>query len=439
MKYNLETLRNGAFMNIEGLARDLGRVMIIAPHPDDESLGCGGLIAHLRAQQAEVWVLFLTNGEASHPNSKKYPPNKLGRLRKTEAIKACKILDVEEDHLIFLDAGDGQLSTYLESDNSFMNKLHEIFQQTRPDTIFAPWRRDHHTDHVAASELVRRASEGMHIEVVEYPIWLWKKAKREDWPEKEEILPFRLPVGEVMDKKTSAIQAHVSQMTLLIDDDPEGFVFSDKLLQPFLEEYEYFFFQKKAKPAVSAEYFEKLYAESKDPWNFERSTYEQNKYKNTLKAIPKGKLKKALEIGCSNGVFTSMFAPRCEDLLAIDLSKVALESAKERCAEISNCRFLQWDIAQGLPENNFDSIILSEVGYYFKKEKLREIFKEIADKLLPKGILVMVHWTSFVPSYPLTGQQVHEIFSEDHSPSFKLLEAKGYDLYELEVWEKLAK
>ena len=367
MIYNEKLLQKAPLLNREGLARDLGTVMVIAPHPDDESLGCGGLIIQLRAQYAEVWVLFLTNGEASHPNSKKYPAKKLGALRKSEAIKACKILGVEEDHLYSLDAGDGQLATYLENDDSLINRLKEIFQHCRPNTIFAPWRRDHHIDHVSASELVRRAAEGIDVELAEYPIWLWKKGKPEDWPEKEEILPYRLSVGEVLDIKEAAIQAHVSQMTNLIDDDPEGFVFTEDLLQPFLQEYEYFFFQNKAKPAVSREYFENLYAESTDPWDFERSTYEQKKYKNTLKAIPNRTFKKALEIGCSNGVFTSMFAPGCEDLLAIDLSKAALETARKRCSEISNCRFLQWDIAQGLPGNDYDAIILSEVGYYFER------------------------------------------------------------------------
>ena len=82
MNNYLTNFQNAPLLNTEGLSRDLGRVMIVAPHPDDESLGCGGLIAQLKAQKAEVWVLFLTNGEASHPNSLSYPAKKLGRLKK---------------------------------------------------------------------------------------------------------------------------------------------------------------------------------------------------------------------------------------------------------------------------------------------------------------------------------------------------------------------
>ena len=103
------------------------------------------------------------------------------------------------------------------------------------------------------------------------------------------------------------MEAHLSQTTKLIDDDPEGFILTDKLLEPFLSNYEYFFFPEETKPALSRNYFEKLYAEDEDPWNFETSKYEQKKYKNTLKAISDRKLKNALEIGCANGVFTSIF------------------------------------------------------------------------------------------------------------------------------------
>ena len=73
------------------------------------------------------------------------------------------------------------------------------------------------------------------------------------------------------------------------------------------------------------------------------------------------------------------------------------------------------------------------------KDKLKSIFNEISVALLPGGILVMVHWTPYVPSYPLTGRQVHEIFREDHSDSFRVLDAKRYESYELAVWEKPAK
>ncbi len=436
MKGFIKDFGNSPLLNTEGLYRDMGTVMIIAPHPDDESLGCGAFIAHLKEQNAEVWILFMTNGEASHPNSSAYPPRRLGDLRKNEAAKACQILGVEKDHLLFLNAGDGQLAAYPIADNSILANLANIFLQKKVDTLLVPWRRDHHIDHLATTRMVRKAAEGMELVIAEYPIWLWKKGKPEDWPMKGEILPFRLAIEPVRQKKNKAIQAHASQTTKLINDDPKGFILTEELLEPFLGDYEYFFFPSEAKPEVTNFYFDDLYSENNDPWNFETSPYEQRKYRNTLNAIPERKFKNALEIGCANGVFTALFAPQCEKLLALDLNPTALESAKKRCSHFSQCQFLQWDIVNGVPGNNFDIIILSEVGYYFQKEKLQVVFKNINDELVPGGIFVMVHWTAYVRHYPLTGLQVHEFFAEDFSEFFSLIKTQRHELYELLVWEK---
>jgi len=434
---NIQThVAEAPLLNIEGLSRDLGKVVIVAPHPDDESLGCGGLIAHLTAQNASVRVIFLTNGEASHPNSRKFLAKDLGNLRKLEAINACTLLGLAQDDLTFLNAGDGKLAGKLANNDSLVKELNHIFEQQEPDTIFVPWRRDHHIDHVTAYKLVLKATKNLKITIAEYPIWLWKKGKPMDWPTHEEVSTFRLKIDTVKEIKKTAIKAHTSQTTTLIDDDPQGFILTHDLLEPFLGNYEYFFFPAYSKPAVKDSYFEELYANDDDPWNFETSTYEQEKYQKTIAAFSGRTFNKALEIGCSNGVFTKLFAPKCNELLAIDISAEALNSAKKRCAEFSHCEFKQWDIAQGVPEKDYDAIVLSEVGYYFELETLKSVFNDIIDALIPGGVLVMVHWTAYVQTYPLTGLQVHENFRKNHSDGFKLLNSERAELYILEVWEK---
>ena len=439
MKNTREHLEQAPYLNVEGLHRDLGKVIIVAPHPDDESLGCGGLIAYLTAQNAEVYVLFLTNGDASHPNSIKFSPEDLGELRKSEAINACKILGVKEENLIFLNAGDGKLAEKFRNDDPVINELKQLFQQKEPNTIFAPWRRDHHIDHVAAYNLVDKAAEKMAITITEYPVWLWKKGEPADWPTEDEVLAFRLQIDSVKEIKKAAILAHVSQTTNLIDDDPEGFILTEDLMQPFMGHYEYFFFPAESKPAVSETYFEKLYANNDDPWDFETSSYEQEKYHRTIASVSGKSFENALEIGCSNGVFTKLLAPKCKNLLAVDLSQEALKSAIKRCASFSQCTFMHWDISNGLPGSNYDAIFFSEVGYYFDLNILGTIFKDITNSLQPGGMLVMVHWTAYVRSYPLTGQQVHDNFRKNYSNRFKLLNSERAELYILEAWEKTEK
>ncbi|SDR85800.1 bifunctional PIG-L family deacetylase/class I SAM-dependent methyltransferase [Christiangramia echinicola] len=439
MRLTKNDLYDAPLLNTPGLSRDLGTVMIVAPHPDDESLGCGALIAHLRDQQATVWVLFMTNGEASHPNSRAFPPEKLGSLRRKEAIKACETLGVSREYLIFLNAGDGKLADYSDENNPVSTQLSEIFRQKNIDTLFVPWRRDHHIDHLATTRLVKDSIKDQEMVVAEYPVWLLNKGKEEDWPRKKEMLPFRLAVGELKHKKEMAINAHESQTTEMISDDPDGFILTRELLEPFLGDFEYFLFPSEPKPGIPESYFDELYSEDDDPWDFETSPYEKRKYKTTLAAIPEKEYTKALEIGCSNGVFTSMFAPECKSLLALDLNDAVLGSAKNRCKHLAQCEFLKWDVSQGLPGTGYDIIVLSEVGYYFEKSKLRSLYKNIQRSLLPGGILVMVHWTAYVRQYPLTGRQVHEIFTEKHDGSFNLISSQREELYELMVWEKLEK
>ncbi|MFV8226479.1 bifunctional PIG-L family deacetylase/class I SAM-dependent methyltransferase [Christiangramia aquimixticola] len=434
-----KNIKEAPYLNVEGLHRDLGRVMVVAPHPDDESLACGGLIAYLTSQGAKVSILFMTNGEASHPNSKNYPPQLLGDLRKKEALKACEILGVAKSEVIFLNAGDGKLFSFVEEGAAVYGKLKDILEKTHFDTLFVPWRRDHHIDHIATNKIIRKAAQGLDLIIAEYPVWLWKKGSQEDWPVPDEILPFRLNIEGVKPKKMEAIYSHRSQLTNLIDDDPDGFVFTEDLLKPFLDDNEYYFFPQEEKPPVKKEYFDELFSKDNDPWNFETSRYEQKKYQKTLDALPERDYKNALEIGCANGVFTNLLAERCNQVLALEHNANALDAARKRAGDRQNCRFLKWDISKGLPEENFDLVVLSEVGYYFKKDQLLEIYRDIEEALLPGGIFIMVHWTSYVREYPLTGLQVHELFENEYSKKFKKLNAHREELYDLVVWEKLAK
>ena len=77
------------------------RVLIVAPHPDDESIGCGGLIAVLASRGVHLNVVIVTDGSGSHPNSLKYPRSRLAQLRAREATQALGILGVDEKNVWF--------------------------------------------------------------------------------------------------------------------------------------------------------------------------------------------------------------------------------------------------------------------------------------------------------------------------------------------------
>ena len=89
---------------------------------------------------------------------------------------------------------------------------------------------------------------------------------------------------------------------------------------------------------LDREYFEGLYAASSDPWRFETSPYERRKYERTLGVLEGRRYARALEAGCSIGVFTVMLAPLCDELLAVDVSEKAVAAAKERLASLPHIR-----------------------------------------------------------------------------------------------------
>ena len=228
---------------------EIGSALVIAPHPDDESLGCGGTIAQLRQQCYAVHVLFVSDGTMSHPNSQAYPAERLRDVREAEAREALQILAVAPDACTFMRYRDRQVPTL--TDTGFLEAATEmahLIDQVKPDTIFMPWQRDPHPDHRASWQIAQKALQQSLTKprVLEYLIWLWELGTEADWPQRDERLIWSVPIDTVMAQRNQAIAAHRSQVTHLIDDDPTGFYLSPELLLHFDKPYERFLEDRKS-------------------------------------------------------------------------------------------------------------------------------------------------------------------------------------------------
>lgn len=427
-------------LHLDSLGYDLGPSLILAPHPDDESLGCGGLIAILRKQGIQIIIAFITDGSASHPNSHKYPPKALANLRKQEAVAAAEQLGVHKDQIHFFDQPDGKLANISEDDfNVLAAQLQDLLTANTIQSLLVPYQHDAHSDHRATWKLAMAAAKEntSPTNIVEYPIWFWKNGSEDEIPDLSEYNFFRLDISSVARNKKLAIAEHESQTTRLIDDDPQGFMLTQELLEPFTEKVEYYFFRKRSgSSSLSQNYFDRLYDKQADPWNFQHSAYEHSKYEATLDALNQN-YGQILEIGCSIGVLTERLASRCDHLLAVDISEAPLNTARERCAGLDQVDFVKMDISKNFPKGIFDLIIISEVGYYLSETDLHALFKNCADHLDKHGQLIMVHWTSFVSEYPLTGKEVHKYFENSlTAKAFTQLNALSHPAYELVLWEK---
>lgn len=164
-----------------------------------------------------------------------------------------------------------------------------------------------------------------------------------------------------------------------------------------------------ASGSVAPEHFDQLYAANADPWDFETSTYEADKYAATLASLPRLNYVNGLELGCSVGVLTQRLAARCWNLLATDVSALALSTARARCVHLPNVRCEHYELPQHYPQGDFDLIVMSEIGYYFSMHDLEILRASLADSLVSEGHLLLVHFTG-ATSYPLTAAEVHRNF-----------------------------
>ncbi|MEH2443863.1 PIG-L deacetylase family protein [Nostoc sp.] len=211
--------------------------LIVAPHPDDETLGCGGAIALLRSLNYDVQVLVISDGTLSHPNSQKYPAGKLRALREAETLSALKLLGVEVHAVTFLRMQDGSIPTQYQS---AVASCRAYITDMTPQIIFLPWRYDPHADHRATWKLIHAVLNDLcfYPRLIEYPIWDWDSNQQRSLPESLDVTTWRLNINTVVELKQQAIAAYRSQITDLIDDDPEGFRLSPEMLANFTHPWE---------------------------------------------------------------------------------------------------------------------------------------------------------------------------------------------------------
>ena len=416
------------------------RTVVFAPHPDDESLGCGGLIALLRKRNKPVDVVFVSDGAMSHPNSLRYDRAARVTLREQEALAACELLGVTAEHIRFLRYPDTAVPRQHHAGfEDATNHIRSVLEELQPSHILVCWRRDPHCDHRATWELCRAAYDELAEapKWIEYPIWMWNADQPEDLPRPGEVISWRLDVSEVQEQKQAAVKAHISQTTDLIDDDPEGFVLEDQMLNNFRRPTELYFEEPtKREQSLDADYFDGVYQASDDPWSFTTSDYERSKYEHTLASLPRERYESALEIGCSIGVLTRLLADRCDSLLSVDIAEKPLRQARKRLANHPHVRFEQMMIPREFPEEQFDLIVVSEVGYYWSPQDLEHAVAQVGQSLTKGGTLLLVHFTPYVPDYPLTGDEVHETFERLLPRDVSRQRAERRERYRLDVYQR---
>jgi len=144
------------------------KILILAPHPDDETIGCGGLIVKAKKSGSDVRVVFLTDGSAGVLD-KKLNNTQRARLREQEARSACISLGLKDSDLVFWRYQDGKLTT----NSASVKLLNNLLTAYLPDIIMTPFISDPHPDHAETSAILRKSLEALNMdpEIMQYEVW----------------------------------------------------------------------------------------------------------------------------------------------------------------------------------------------------------------------------------------------------------------------------
>lgn len=185
-------------------------VIVLAPHPDDESIGCGGTICKYIESGASVRVVIMTDGCQGDRELRKIKvgskqrvqlESDLAEVRKQESRSALDVLGVSDIH--YLDAPDGKL---LGNTNETATTLAKLLEEQRPDAVLLPFLTDRHLDHFATNSCLVKACEKLdagwtrNLQCIGYEIWSPIYANT------------IVDISDLMPRKHAAIECYKSQL-----------------------------------------------------------------------------------------------------------------------------------------------------------------------------------------------------------------------------------
>ena len=413
---------------VEPLPADL---IVVAAHPDDETLGAGGIMRRVASQGGRVSVIIASDGEASHPGSPTHTPEALRARRRLEVIDALSVL-APAARVQFLSIPDGKLDAHAGLVEAAVAAVLNATDAAPTRTlVVAPWSGDGHRDHRAAARAVSSAASPRGVRHLGYPIWLWHWADPEDVPWDRALA---VPLSEdELTHKAAALRAHSSQVEALSSGTGDEAIVPPRLLAHFTRDREIFLSEEPEDSAtLRAAFFEDFYARHDDPWGFETRWYEERKRGILLAALPTRRLGSVLEIGCATGLLTAPLAARSDRVVAVDASAAAVDRARHRLAPADHVTVSRAHVPGEWPTGDFDAVVLSEVGYYFDPADLETLIGRIDGALADDGILVACHWRHPVAEYPSTGDRVHHTLRR--VPGWRTIALHEEDDFVLEIF-----
>jgi LmbE family N-acetylglucosaminyl deacetylase len=149
------------------------KIVVFAPHPDDETLACGGTIMRRIREGYDVHIIVMTDGRHSHNlvlGLQEPSTETIAKVRTAEFSEATRVLGVDPKNLVLLEFEDNRLSQHMTEAKA---RTVQILQRIRPVEVYVPYREDSNEDHRATYEIVRSSFDETNLltKMYEYPVW----------------------------------------------------------------------------------------------------------------------------------------------------------------------------------------------------------------------------------------------------------------------------
>jgi LmbE family N-acetylglucosaminyl deacetylase len=213
-----------------------GTLLVLAPHPDDEVLGVGGIIHDLAALGWTVEVIAVTDGEASHPGSTRHTRQELGALRRSELRAALAALGADPEGVHHLGLPDGHVAHH---EGLLRDRLRDLVGAAQDPTLLAhPHLGDGHPDHEAAGRAAAAIGQAPSMACLAYPVWLWHHRR----PPLDLAGARVHRLGAATQRcKARAIDCFASQVHPLGDDPADAAILPPSILRRFRRPFEVVF------------------------------------------------------------------------------------------------------------------------------------------------------------------------------------------------------
>jgi LmbE family N-acetylglucosaminyl deacetylase len=222
------------------------KTIVFAPHPDDETLGCGGTIAKRLHEKNDVLVVVMTDGRNSFAEildtTSGPAPEEVKQIRMDEIKKAMTILGVSNENLVFFEFEDGKLS---DSEIDAESKVVQILKKYLPSEVFFTYAKDNNSDHLATNRIVRRAIKSLNMHVAQYQYSIIRSHLRVG-PLIDSFFNFfthnqiSIDISEFLNIKKAALNEYKTQTTLWLPTQKKP-VLSKRVIDMHLKEKEIFY------------------------------------------------------------------------------------------------------------------------------------------------------------------------------------------------------